>query len=93
MNNKELRVTDDFRSNDLSLEEGGETIKIIMKNGKILIYDKIKSVTNSLESENNYISLVVDENNNIIKSKVEYENAILNKQKLKIIFNDGYINI
>ena len=44
MNNKELRVTDDFRSNDLSLEEGGETIKIIMKNGKILIYDKIKSV-------------------------------------------------
>lgn len=44
MNNKELRVTDDFRSNELSLKEGGETIKIIMKNGKILIYDKIKSV-------------------------------------------------
>lgn len=57
MNNKELRVTADFRSNDLSLEEGGETIKIIMKNGKILIYDKIKSVKSYSEKAKKHSSV------------------------------------
>jgi hypothetical protein len=40
----ELRVSDDHRTNELSLEEGGATIRIVMRTGQVLVYDKIKSV-------------------------------------------------
>ncbi len=40
----ELKVSDAHRTNDLSLEEGGATIRILMRNGQVLVYDKIKSV-------------------------------------------------
>jgi len=40
----ELKVSDAHRTNELSLEEGGATIRIVMRNGQVLIYDKIKSV-------------------------------------------------
>jgi hypothetical protein len=44
MSSKEIKVGDSFRSNELSLEEGGATVKIIMTDGRVLLYDKIKSV-------------------------------------------------
>lgn len=44
MNNKEIKVNDSFRSNELSLEEGGATVKIIRTDGRVLLYDKVKSV-------------------------------------------------
>ena len=44
MVNKEIKVKDQFRSNELSLEEGGATVKIIRTDGVVVIYDKIKSV-------------------------------------------------
>jgi hypothetical protein len=40
----ELKVSDAHRTNELSLEEGGATIRVVMRNGQVLIYDKIKSV-------------------------------------------------
>lgn len=40
----ELKVSDAHRKNELSLEEGGATVRIVMRNGQVLIYDKIKSV-------------------------------------------------
>jgi hypothetical protein len=40
----ELKVSDAHRKNELSLEEGGATIRVVMRNGQVLIYDKIKSV-------------------------------------------------
>ena len=40
----ELKVSDAHRTNELSLEEGGATIRIVMRNGQVLVYDKIKSV-------------------------------------------------
>ena len=40
----ELKVSDAHRTNELSLEEGGATIRILMRNGQVLVYDKIKSV-------------------------------------------------
>jgi hypothetical protein len=40
----ELKVSDAHRTNELSLEEGGAAIRVVMRNGQVLIYDKIKSV-------------------------------------------------
>lgn len=44
MENKEIKVADGFRSNELSLEEGGATVRIVRTDGAVLVYDKIKSV-------------------------------------------------
>lgn len=44
MENKEIKVSDGFRSNELSLEEGGATLRIVRTDGNVLIYDKVKSV-------------------------------------------------
>lgn len=39
----ELTVGDSFRTNPLSKQPGGSKVKVIHENGKIFIYDKIKS--------------------------------------------------
>lgn len=38
-----LEVSDQFRTNPLSLDPGGYTVKVIHDNGKSLSYDKIKN--------------------------------------------------
>lgn len=49
MENKEIKVEDGFRSNELSLEEGGATVRIVRTDGAVLVYDKIKSVRAYME--------------------------------------------
>jgi len=46
---RELKVEDHHRVNELSLEEGGATVKVVMKGDRVHIYDKIKSVRSYIE--------------------------------------------
>lgn len=39
-----FRVSDEYRTNPLSVKPGGSIIKVIYKDGSIRIYDKIKNV-------------------------------------------------
>lgn len=39
----EINVKDKYRTNQLSLTPGGSVVKVQMKNGNILVYDKVKS--------------------------------------------------
>jgi hypothetical protein len=39
----ELKVTDNYRTNPLSLKPGGSTVKSIHERGKVFVYDKVKS--------------------------------------------------
>jgi hypothetical protein len=39
----EVKVTDNYRTNPLSLKPGGSTVKAIHEKGKVFIYDKVKS--------------------------------------------------
>jgi hypothetical protein len=39
---KELIISDEHRTNPLSLKPGGYTVKVIYTNGKTYVYDKIK---------------------------------------------------
>ena len=40
---KILKVGDEYRTNNLSLIEGGSTVEIHLTDGKILVYDKVKN--------------------------------------------------
>ena len=40
---KILKVGDKYRTNNLSLIEGGSTVEIHLTDGKILVYDKVKN--------------------------------------------------
>ena len=42
MNTDPFKVSDPYRTNPLSVEEGGVTVMVQLINGKILEYDKIK---------------------------------------------------
>jgi hypothetical protein len=39
---KELIISDEHRTNELSLLPGGSVVKVIQRDGKIYVYDKIK---------------------------------------------------
>jgi hypothetical protein len=58
-----IKVSDDYRKNELSLHPGGSEIKVTYQNGKVLIYDKIKSVKQyckKLLHDKTIIEIVVD---------------------------------
>lgn len=58
-----LKVKDEYRKNELSLNPGGSTITTIMSNGKKLAYDKIKSVAKycaRLKNDPQIIEILVD---------------------------------
>jgi hypothetical protein len=38
-----IKVADEYRTNDLSLVPGGKTVSVTYSNGKTLVYDKVKS--------------------------------------------------
>lgn len=38
----ELRVKDNYRTNELSLEPGGHEVTVIHESGKSFVYDKVK---------------------------------------------------
>jgi hypothetical protein len=40
---KIVKVSDQYRTNNLSLIEGGSTVEIHLTDGKKLIYDKVKN--------------------------------------------------
>ncbi len=39
---KKLVVTDEFRTNPLALTPGGSVIEVVYKDGRNMVYDKIK---------------------------------------------------
>ena len=39
---EELRVADNFRTNELSLQPGGYEVTVVYQNGKRFVYDKVK---------------------------------------------------
>lgn len=38
----ELRVSDNYRTNNLSLQPGGYEVTVVYQNGKRFVYDKVK---------------------------------------------------
>lgn len=61
--NKTIQVTDKFRTNNLSLTPGGAVVEITYKNGKTLLYDKIKNpklYIQSLANDSTIVSVKVD---------------------------------
>ena len=61
-----LRVKDEFRTNDLSLIPGGKTVSVTYANGRTLVYDKVKSPEKYIAALRNKPS----ENGEIIDVKV-----------------------
>jgi hypothetical protein len=55
---KTVRVSDQFRTNNLSLTPGGFEVSITLNNGKTLVYDKIKSPRKYIQSLSNYGDIV-----------------------------------
>jgi hypothetical protein len=60
---KILKVGDKYRTNNLSLIEGGSTVEIHLTDGRILVYDKVK----------NPIAYI-----NMIRKKSDVEKAFVN---------------
>jgi hypothetical protein len=48
----ELKVTDNYRTNPLSLKPGGSTVKAIHERGKVFVYDKVKNPGAYIKSMN-----------------------------------------
>ena len=55
---KTVRVSDQFRTNNLSLTPGGFEVSITLNNGKTLVYDKIKIPRKYIQSLSNYGDIV-----------------------------------
>ena len=53
-----LNVSDQFRTNNLSLTPGGSEISITFNTGQTLVYDKIKSPKKYIQSLYNYKDIV-----------------------------------
>lgn len=49
----ELRVSDNFRTNSLSLEPGGYEVTVVYQNGKRFVYDKVKKPGQYIKSISN----------------------------------------
>ena len=62
------KVKDEYRINELSVQEGGASLTIYQADGKVLIYDKIKSIERYIESvlkkNSGSILRIVDTNTN-----------------------------
>jgi len=53
-----VKVSDQFRTNNLSLTPGGSEVSITLNNGQTLVYDKIKSPKKYIQSLSNYKDIV-----------------------------------
>ncbi len=53
-----IHVSDQFRKNNLSLTPGGSEVSITFKDGKTLVYDKIKNPRAYVQSLFNYSEIV-----------------------------------
>jgi len=60
---KEIKVGDSFRTNDLSRQPGGSVVRVVYSDGPDRIYDKVKSVeqyTASLKKRANIAEIHVN---------------------------------
>ena len=60
-----MKVGDEFRTNRLSLIPGGSSVKVILKNGRNLVYDKVKSprkYVSKMSDRENIASIYVNGN-------------------------------
>jgi hypothetical protein len=53
-----VHVRDEYRTNKLSLEPGGHQVAVTFKNGKTLVYDKVKNPKAYIKSLSDYGSIV-----------------------------------
>jgi hypothetical protein len=53
-----LNVSDQFRTNNLSLTPGGSVVEITYNNGKTLSYDKVKNPKKYIQSLSNYKDII-----------------------------------
>jgi len=62
------RVKDEYRHNELSIQEGGSSLTVYQADGKILTYDKVKSIDRYIEAalrkNRDNILKIVDANTN-----------------------------
>ena len=65
----DLRVSDDYRTNELSLQPGGYEVSVVYENGKRLIYDKVKRPGSYIKS----IALKPTANGEIVEILVNNE--------------------
>jgi len=59
-----IKVKDDFRKNDLSLIPGGSEVTTLSKDGRLLVYDKVKNVERycaALKKDPNIIEIRVND--------------------------------
>ena len=62
---KEIKVADEYRTNPLSIQPGGDEIRVYLADGMIYTYDKIKSPAkyiNRLEFKDNIIRIDINGN-------------------------------
>jgi hypothetical protein len=59
-----IKVSDQYRKNELSLSPGGSEVKAVHSNGKTIVYDKIKNVNAycvKLKKDSDIVQIIVDE--------------------------------
>ena len=80
----DLRVSDDYRTNELSLQPGGYEDIVVYENGKRLIYDKVKRPGSYIKS----IALKPTANGEIVEilvnDEVKWQRGIGNKNPWEI---------
>lgn len=62
---KEIKVADEYRTNPLSIQPGGDEIRVYLMDGMVYTYDKIKSPAkyiNRLEFKDNIIRIDINGN-------------------------------
>jgi|688.fasta_scaffold309103_1 hypothetical protein len=60
---KEIKVADEYRTNPLSIQPGGDEIKVYLMDGMVYTYDKIKSPAkyiNRLEFKDNIVRIDIN---------------------------------
>jgi hypothetical protein len=62
---KEIKVADEYRTNPLSHQPGGDEVKVYLRDGMVYTYDKIKSPVNyigKLEFKENIVRIDINGN-------------------------------
>lgn len=80
----DLRVSDDYRTNELSLQPGGYEVTVVYGNGKRFIYDKVKKPGSYVKS----IALKPTINGEIVEilvnNEIKWQRGTCDKQPWEI---------
>lgn len=80
----DLRVSDDYRTNELSLQPGGYEVTVVYGNGKRFIYDKVKRPGSYVKS----IALKPTVNGEIVEilvnNEIKWQRGVGDKQPWEI---------